>query len=209
MNSRYALPIAFAALLSACGGGADLTKDQAKTLLNAYLDKNPTTQPLLTGMQNMGTNSEKEWFESPGGKYQKTLEADGLITITSKGKIVKPDDKKQWFNAADVALTDKGKALVTGTPNTTPALSANTWPTVYENAIFCSKEVVDVTSVATNEDFARIGYTWKAAKLTPFALDFQKSDPSEKVTCNPAVTQDSEATMERKNDVWNVATNAQ
>src|SRR4051794_27208877 len=96
MNSGYTLTaVAFAAVLTACGG-KDLPKEQAKALLTESFDKTPTTQPLLTGMDNIGTSSEADYFKTPGGKYQKALEADGLITITSKGKIYNPADHKQY-----------------------------------------------------------------------------------------------------------------
>lgn len=206
MNSGYTLTlVAFAALLTACGG-KDLPKEQAKALLTETFDKTPATQPLLTGMDNIGTASEADYFNTPGGKYQKALEADGLVRITSKGKIYNPADRKQFFNALDISLTDKGKTFVTGTPNTVPAPSANTWPTVYENVTFCGKEVADITTIAMNDDFARVDYTWHSAKLSPFALDFQKTDPTEKVTCNPALVQNASATFERKDDVWKLTT---
>jgi hypothetical protein len=203
MNSGYALTvIVFAAALSACGS-KDLTKDQAKGLINDFFDKHPTTHPLATGMASMGTTPEAEWFKTPGGAYQKALEADGLITITSKGKIYNPADHKVFINALDIALTDKGKTFVTGTPSTQaapPPLS----PTVYENAVFCGKEVVDVSDVTTTDDTATAEYTWRAAKVTPFALDFQKTDATDKVTCNPAVVSKATATVVRKDDVWGV-----
>ncbi len=205
MKSGYTLTvIALAAFLTSCGG-KDLTQEQAKTLLNQSFDAKPTTKQLLTGMDNIGTQPEKEYFDSPGGKYQKFLEADGLITITSKGKLFKPGSKTEFFNALDIKLTDKGKALMSGKPVVTPALSKNTWETVYENANFCSQEVVDITNINVNDDFAKVEYTWRAAKLTPFALDFQKADPSEKVTCNPALTKNDEASFERKNEVWSLS----
>lgn len=206
MNVRYALTVtALAFAMSSCGS-KDLAQDQAKTLLNEYLDKNPMSQPLLTGMAQLGTDSEAVYFASAGGRYQKGLEADGLITIASKGKIVKPDDKSRWFNALDIQLTDKGKKFVTGTPNTTPAMSANTWPTVYENVMFCGKEVVEIKSVATNEDFARVDYTWRSAKLSPFAEHMHAADPSTKSTCDTTAIQTAQGTFERKDDVWHVAT---
>lgn len=202
MKPGYALTaIVFAAALSACGS-RDMTKEQAKALISENFDKNPLTQPLLTGMDNIGTAKEADYFQSPGGKYQKALEADGLITITSKGKIVNPANRTQWFNALDIALTDKGKKFVTGKPNTIPAMSANTWATVYEYAVFCNKEVADLTEITTNEDFARAEYSWRSAKLSPFAVHFQATDPAEKVTCNPALLQKASATFERHDDVW-------
>ena len=70
--------LVFAAILTGCGS-KDLAKEQAKSLLNDYFDKNTTNQPLLTGMASLGQSSEAEYFATPGGKYQKALEADGLI----------------------------------------------------------------------------------------------------------------------------------
>jgi hypothetical protein len=190
-----------AALLSSCGG-KDLSQEQAKSLLNAFFDTKPTTKQLLTGMDNIGIAPEKDYFATAGGKYQKFLEADGLITITSKGKIFRPGSHTEFFNALDIQLTDKGKALMVGKSVTVPAPSANTWPTVYENANFCSQEVAAISNIATNDDFARVEYTWHAAKLTAFATDFQKADPTEKVTCNPAVSKSESASFERAGDVW-------
>jgi len=203
MNSGYTLTvIALAAALSACGS-RDLTKDQAKGLINDFFEKHPTTHPLATGMASMGMAPEAEWFATPGGKYQKALEADGLITIVSKGKIYNPSDHKQYINALDIALTDKGKTLVTGTPSTQAAPPPQ-WPTVYENAIFCGKEVVAMGDVTTTDDTANADYTWRPAKLTPFATDFQKTDPTDKVTCNPALVANASATLVRKGEVWTV-----
>src|SRR5579862_874976 len=102
MKSAIAVAaVIFALLLSACASN-DLTSDQAKGLLNDYFAKNQVTQSLLTGMDNIGTASEVEYFATPGGKYQKALEADGLITIASKGKVFNPADHKQFFNALDI-----------------------------------------------------------------------------------------------------------
>ena len=204
MKFGYTLTaIVFAAMLSACGS-KDLTKEQAKGLLNDFFVKNPTTQKLLTGMDNIGTDTEAVYFASPGGKYQKALEAAGLITIASKGKIFRPGSKTEYFNALDLALTDQGRKFVTGTPNTVPPISNNTWPTVYENAVFCGKEVVDLTEVTTADDSATADYSWRAANLTPFAHKFHETDPTDKVTCNPAVVQTAVATMVRKGEVWAV-----
>src|SRR5580693_449354 len=150
MNSGYTLTaLVFAAALSACGP-KDLTKEQAKALLNDFFDKHPVTHPLATRMASMGMTPDKEYFDTPGGKYQKALEADGLITIVSKGKVFNPADHKQYINALDITLTDKGKTFVTGTPTTADAPPPQ-WPTVYENAVFCGKEVVDVADVTTTD----------------------------------------------------------
>jgi len=202
MNSRSLLTAAvFAAFLSACAS-KDLTKEQATAMLNDNFQKNPTTQQLLTGMDNIGTASEADYFKTPGGKYQKALEADGLITITSKGKIYNPADHSQWFNALDVTLTDKGRKFVTGKPVTVPPPSPNTWPIVYENAVFCGKEVAAITDISTNDDSASADYSWKAANLTPFANHFHETDPAEKSTCNTSLSVTATAAFERKDDAW-------
>jgi hypothetical protein len=39
----------------------------------------------------------------------------------------------------------QAQAFVTGTPKIVPAPSNNAGPTVYENVVFCHKEVVDVS----------------------------------------------------------------
>ena len=177
MNSRYALTsVILAAFLSACGS-ADLSKDQAKTLINAAFEKTPVTHPLATGMTSEGQVTDADYFKTPGGKFQKALEADGLITITPKGKISNPADKKQWTNALDVALTDKGKALVTGTPTSQPAPPPQ-WPTVYENAVFCSKEVTDIVNINSSDDSANVDYKWHYVKPTAFLDNFHKTDPT-------------------------------
>jgi len=196
MKSGYAFTaIALAAVLSACGS-KDVTKEQAKGLINDYFGKNPVTHPFATGMASMGMVTDKEYFDTPGGKYQKALEADGLITIVPKGKIYNPADHKQYINALDIAMTDKGKTFVTGKPNVGPPPPPPQWPTVYENAVFCYKEVVDLSDVSTTEDTANADYTWRAAKPTPFADDFHKT------TCNPAVVSNASATFVRKGEVW-------
>lgn len=203
MKPAFTLPVVvFAAILSAACANTDLTKDQAKGLINDYFAKNPVTQPLLTGMDNIGTATEAEYFKTPGGKYQKALEADGLVTITSKGKVFRPGSRTEYFNALDIVLTDKAKKFITGKPNVVPPVSNNTWPTVYENAVFCSKEIVSLGDVTTTDDTASVDYTWHAANLSPFAQHFHETDPTDKVTCNPAVTQNASAAFERKDNVW-------
>ena len=185
MNSRYALTaVILAAFLSACGS-ADLTKDQAKALINASFEKTPVTHPLATGMSSEGQVADAEYFKTPGGKYQKALEADGMITITIKGKISNPADKKQWTNALDIALTDKAKAFVTGTPTTQPA-QPPMWPTVYENAVFCGKEVVDIVNINSADDSANVDYKWHYAKPTPFLDEFHNTDSTDTNTWNPS-----------------------
>ena len=202
MNSASALAvIVFAAALSGCAS-KDLPSDQAKSLINGFFDQLPTTQQLLTGMDNIGTDTEAAYFAKPGGKYQKAIEADGLINIASKGKIFNPANHAEYFNALDITLTDKGKPFMTGTPVTVPAPSKNTWPIVYQNAIFCGKEVATLGEVTTNDDTASAEYSWHAAKLTPFADDFHKTDPTDKTTCNPDVKVNATAAFERKNGVW-------
>ncbi len=202
---RIASVVALCSLaLGLCScGSRDMTKEEVKSLLNASFDKSPETHKLLTGMASLGQQPEADYFKStPDGKYQKALEGAGLITITSKGKLTNPSNPKQFINTLDVQLTDAGKKLVTGTPQTVPPPAPKMWATVYENAIFCTREVVDVTSVATNEDFARAQYTYKFGKLTPFAEQYLKTDPTDQVVCNTTKTQEAEATFDRKNDVW-------
>jgi hypothetical protein len=106
-----------------------------------------------------------------------------------------------FINALDIALTDNGRKFVTGKPNSRPAEPPQ-WPTVYENVIFCGKEVADVSDVSTNDDSANAEYTWRAAKLTPFAEDFHKTDPTDTVTCNAAVVKNASASFERKDEAW-------
>ena len=204
MNARYALLIPAIALLAGCGAH-DLTNDQAKALLNDYYEKKAVTQPLLTGMDNIGKMSDAEYFATPGGKYQKLLEADGLIIITSKGKIVNPANRKEWFNALDIKLTDKGRKFVSGPPNTTPAPSSNTWPTVYETVVFCGREINDITSLNQADDSAHVDFLWHAAKMTPFAAHFHEADPNEKTTCNESLKKDAVASFERRDGKWLVS----
>ena len=205
MKSGYAFTVVvLAAVLCACGA-KDLTREQAKGLLADYYDKNPLTQPLLTGMASLGESAEADYFNSPGGKYQKLLEADGLIQIVSKGKIYNPAStgpKREWMNTLDISLTDKGRKYVTGTPNVVQPTTANTWPIVYENVPFCTREIVNITELTTNDDFARAGYTWKSARLSPFAIRFHEADPSEHATCNTSLVQNASATFERHDDGW-------
>ncbi len=203
MNAKYALPATLfaAAFLAGCGGAPDLTKDQAKALINDYFKQNPVTQPLLTGMDNIGQETEAAYFTKGGGKYQKALENDGLITVTSKGKIVKPDDRSQWFFGLDIALTDKAKPFITGKPQTVPAQPPQ-WATVYENAVFCTKEVANISDPQTNDTSATVDYGWKAGSLTPFANHFHETDPTEKSTCNTDLVVTANASFELKNNVW-------
>ena len=60
-----------------------------------------------------------------------------------------PANHNQWMYALDVKLTERGKRMVRGKPQTIPAPSKNTWDTVYENAVFCTKQVVKIDSIST------------------------------------------------------------
>ncbi len=101
-----------------------------------------------------------------------------------------------------MGLTDKGKQYVVGQPKTGPATTSNTWPTVYENALFCTREIVDVTNVTTTDDFARADYSYRFGKLTPFYLQFQKTDPTDHATCSTSTVQNASATFELHDDAW-------
>jgi hypothetical protein len=182
-----------------------MTPAEAKAVLNDYFAKNPQTNKVLTGMNNIGTDPVAAHWDTPDGKYQKAMEASGLVTITPpKGKIFNPQNHAQWMYALDVKLTDKGRQMVTGKPQVVPAPSKNTWDTVYENAIFCTKEVVNVTSVATNEDYAHAEYTYKYGHFTPFYDAFHLADPKDTTTC-PTQPQDAAASFDRKNGVWSLS----
>jgi len=207
ISPRLFSVVVFSALLCACGSGSDdMTIAQAKAALNDYFAKNPETNKVLTGMNNIGTFPVSVHWDSPDGKYQKGMVAAGLVTITPpKGKIVNPANHSQWTWALDVKLTDKGKQLVTGTPQIVPAPSNNTWDTVYENAIFCTKQIVNIASLATNDDFARAEYTYNYGNFTPFYDAFHAADPKDTTTCSTK-PQEATAGFERKNGVWTVST---
>ena len=206
MNSRRGFSVVvFAALLCACSSN-DMTTAQSRAVLNDFFAGHPETNKVLTGMNNIGTEPVSVHWGTPDGKYQKAMEAAGLVTITPpKGKIYNPEKRSQWMYALDVKLTDKGKQLVTGKPQVFPALSKNTWELVYENAIFCTKEVVNITSIATNDDFARAEYTYNHGNFTPFYDAFHAADPKDTTTCS---TQQHDATagFERRNGVWSIST---
>src|SRR5471030_2040194 len=89
--------VAFATLLSACGpdNSNDMTARQATAALNQYLATMPETSRVLTGMNNIGAQPESDHWTTPDGKYQKALEAAGLVTIASKGKIYNPTNHNQ------------------------------------------------------------------------------------------------------------------
>lgn len=193
--------IALAIGLTACGP-KDMSADEAKKVLQDYFDAHPYTNKFLTGFASMGQGPEDAYFTKfPTGMYQKALEKAGLITIASKGKIFNPKDHSQFLLALDITLTDAGKKLVTGQPQIVPPDAPGKWESRYENAIFCTQEVVAVKSIATNQDFAKAQYTFKYSKLTPFAEVYLKSDPTDKKTCS-ADPQDGESGFDRKGDTW-------
>jgi hypothetical protein len=205
MNSKRVFSaVLFAALLCGCSSN-DMTPAQAKSVLNDFFAKNPQTNKVLTGMNNIGTDPVAAHWDTPDGKYQKAMEAAGLVTITPpKGKIFNPQNHSQWMYALDVKLTDKGKKLVTGKPQVIPAPSKNTWDTVYENATFCTKEVVNIASISTNDDYARAEYTYKFGNFTPFYDSFHVADPKDTTTC-PTQPQEATAGFDRKNGVWSLS----
>jgi hypothetical protein len=208
MHFRTISPVvAFAVLLSACGSdnSNNMTARQATAVLNEYLATMPETGRVLTGMNNIGAQSESDHWSTPDGKYQKALEAAGLITITSKGRIYNPKNHNQSMNALDVQLTERGKRMVRGKPYIVPAPSSNTWNTVYENVVFCTKQVTKIASISTTGDFARADYKFASAGFTPFYDAYHPANPADTNTC-PTQPQDASASFERKNGVWTIST---
>lgn len=202
---RLSCVAAFSALLVACGPGNDMTPRQATAVLNASFVRNPETGKVLTGMNNIGNQSLADHWATPDGKYQQAMEASGLITIAlPKGKIYNPANHNQWMYALDVKLTERGKRLVRGTPQIIPAPSKNTWDTVYENALFCTKQVLKIASLSTTGDFATADYTWAWSSFTPFFDAYRLANPADTNTCS---TQPLEATASfaRQNGVWSLA----
>jgi hypothetical protein len=198
---------AFLLLTSACGPDTakDMTARQATAVLNQYLATMPETSKVLTGMNNIGAQPVSDHWETPDGKYQKALEAAGLVTITSKGKIFNPANHNQWMYALDVQLTERGKRMVRGKPYIVAAPSKNTWDTVYENAVFCTKQVLKIASISTTGDIARADYKYASASFTPFYDAYHLANPADIKTC-PSQPQDDSASFERKNGAWSIAT---
>jgi len=206
---RISSVVAFSALLSACGSGSnnsnnDMTRRRATAVLNEYFARNPETSKVLTGMNNIGTQPVSDHWDTPDGKYQKAMEAAGLVTITPKGRIYNPANHNQWMNALDVRLTEKGKRMVRGKPQIIPAPSKNTWDTVYENAGFCTKQVVKIASISTTGDIARADYSYAYGSFTPFYDAYHLANPTDTKICSTQ-PQDASASFERKNDVWSIA----
>ena len=206
MNLRCILSVvAFSALLSACGRDNDMTARQATAVLNEYFARNPETSKILTGMNNIGTQTVADHWDTPDGKYQKAMEVAGLVTITPpKGKIYNPSNRNQWMYALDVKLTARGKKMVRGKPQIIPAPSKNTWDTVYENAVFCTKYVVKIASISTTGDIARADYTDEYGSFTPFYDAFHLADPTDTNTCSIR-PRDATASFERRNGVWSLS----
>ncbi len=206
MNFRnISCVVAFSALLSACGSNNDMTPRQATAVLNEYFSRNPETSKVLTGMNSIGMQSLSDHWGTPDGKYQKAMEAAGLVTVTvPKGKIYNPANHNQWIYALDIKLTERGKRMVRGTPQIIPAPSQNTWNTVYENAVFCTKLVLKIASISTTGDIARADYTDEFATFTPFYDAFRGANPADTSTCSTQ-PQDATASFERKNGVWGMS----
>jgi hypothetical protein len=198
--------VAFCIVLVACGSDNenDLTRRQATAVLNEYFSRNPETSKVLTGMNNIGAQPVAEHWDTPDGKYQKALEAAGLITITPKGKILNPANHNQFMYALDVKLTERGKRMVRGKPYVIAAPSANTWDTVYENADFCTKLVLKIASISTTGDTARADYQFEYGSFTPFFDAYHLANPTDTNMCSTQ-PQDASASFERKNGSWGVA----
>jgi len=182
-----------------------MTPRQATAVLNEYFAKNPETSKVLTGMNSLGAQSESDHWDTPDGKYQKAMEAAGLVTITPKGKIYNPANRNQWLNALDVKLTERGKRMVRGKPQIMPAPSANTWDTVYENAVFCTKLVLRIASISTTGDTARADYRYEYGGFTPFYDAFHLAEPTDTNTCSTQ-PQDAMASFDRTNGLWSIST---
>ena len=182
-----------------------MTPRQATAVLNEYFSRNPETSKVLTGMNGIGTQSISDHWATPDGKYQKAMEAAGLVTVTPpKGKIYNPANHNQWMYALDVKLTERGKRMVRGKPQIIPAPSANTWDTVYENAVFCTKLVLKIVSLSTTGDIARADYKFEYGGFTPYYDAFHLADPTDTNTCSTQ-PQDATAAFERTNGVWGIS----
>jgi hypothetical protein len=201
---RISFAVTLCALLSACGSNSDMTARQATDVLNDYFLRNPETSKVLTGMNGIGMQPVSDHWNTPDGKYQKAMEAAGLVTITPpKEKIYNPANRNQWMYALDVKLTERGKRMVRGKPQIIPAPSKNTWDTVYENVVFCTKHVLKIASISTTGNAARADYTNENASFTPFYDAFHLADPTDTSTCSTE-PQQATASFERKNGVWSI-----
>ncbi len=197
---------AFSALLCACSSNADMSARQATVVLNESFAKTPDTRKVLTGMNNIGRQALSDLWNTPDGKYQKAMEAAGLLTIVPpKGKIYNPANPRQWMYALDVKLTERGKRMVRGTPQIIPAPSKNTWNTVYENVVFCTKQVTKITSISTNDEVASAEYTWEYGSFTPFYDAYHLAQPTDTSTCSTQ-PQTASASFVRRNGVWSLST---
>ncbi len=208
MDFRH-IPVAVvvAVLLCACGpnnSNNDMTARQATAVLNEFFSRTPETGKVLTGMNNLGAQTISDHWDTPDGKYQKAMEAAGLITITPKGRIYNPANHNQSMFALDVTLTERGRRMVRGKPYIISAPSKNTWDTVYENAVFCTKQVLKIDSISTMGDTARADYKSESASFTPFYDAYHLANPSDVNTCSPQ-PQDGSASFERKNGVWTMS----
>jgi hypothetical protein len=156
-------------------------------------------------MNNIGTQPVSEHWDTPDGKYQKAMEAAGLVIITPPtGRIYNPANHNQWMYALDVKLTERGRRMVRGKPQIIPAPSKNTRDTVYENAVFCSKEVLKIASISTTGDLARADYRYEYGSFTPFYDAYHLADPKDTNTCSTQ-PQDATASFERRNGVWGIS----
>ena len=202
---RISSIVVFSALLCACGSNNDMTARQATAVLNEYFAGNPETSKVLTGMNSIGTQPVSDHWDTRDGRYKKAMEAAGLVTITPpNGKIYNPANHNQWIYALDIRLTERGKRMVRGKPQIIPALSKNTWDTVYENAVFCTKQVLKITSISTTGDIARADYRYDHGSFTPFYDAFHLADPTDTNTCSTQ-PQDATASFGRKNGVWGIS----
>jgi hypothetical protein len=106
--------------------------------------------------------------------------------------------------ALDVQLTERGKRMVRGKPQVIPAPSKNTWDTVYENALFCSKMVLSIVSISTAGDTARADYKFENGSFTPFYDAFHLAEPADTKVC-PTLPQQATASFERKDGTWGIS----
>jgi hypothetical protein len=73
-------------------------------------------------MNNIGTQPVSDHWDTPDGKYQKAMEAAGLVTITPpKDKIYNPANHNQWMYALDVKLRAGDMRVEVKRPGATPS----------------------------------------------------------------------------------------
>jgi|ERR1017187_871364 hypothetical protein len=175
------LPVAlsFALGLTGCSS-KNLTRSKAKKIIQEALHfPQPFSAKQNLGILNSSQTTLEAFASDPVGKWYKTLNDRGLLTLEWKGTT----RQNSVFGAQDVGifsahLTDKGRKYIVGQetgvdkPTGNYMAPENERTQLNADLKFCDKEFSEVTGIMMMDTpigkGAKVDYTWKYGNPTPF-----------------------------------------